>query len=241
MASDAAMSDEFGHSVGISGRAAIVGVSNANDRKGAGYLFDSASGRELVKLIGSDARDEDDFGAAVAITINGKYVLIGAPRHDNIEEDAGTAYVFRGKPEPLGDMDFDDDIDADDIDTLYANFFKDPPAYWSDLDGDGDADEDDLDIMLHDILSTDFGDANLNQTIDLIDFGYLASGFGGDGGWVDGNFDGFLGVNVLDFGLLAGNFGKDLTTGQSPVPEPAGLAVLVVGLILGVRRPRLSQ
>ena len=94
---------------------------------------------------------------------------------------------------------------------------------------------------MQDILGTDFGDANLSQTIDLIDFGYLAGGFGEDGSWVDGNFDGFLGVNVLNFGLLAGNYGKDLTTGQSPVPEPAGVAVLVVGLILGVRRPRLSQ
>ena len=58
---------------------------------------------------------------------------------------------------------------------------------------------------------------------------------------MDGNFDGFLGVNVLDFGLLAGNYGKGLTGAQSPVPEPAGVVVLVAGLILGVRRPRLSQ
>ena len=61
----------------------------------------------------------------------------------------------------------------------------------------------------------DFGDANLNQTIDLIDFGFLAGGFGEEGGWVDGTSDGFLGVNILDLGLMADNFGKDLTTGQT--------------------------
>ena len=144
-------------------------------------------------------------------------------------------------PPLRGDVDLDGDFDADDIDELYANLFKEQPSPTADLDQDLDADNDDVRILVQDILGTDFGDADLNQTIDLIDFGYLASGFGGDGGWVDGNFDGFLGVNVLDFGLLAGNYGKDLTTGQSPVPEPAGLAVLVVGLILGGRRPRLKQ
>ena len=48
-------------------------------------------------------------------------------------------------------------------------------------------------------------------------------------------------MNILDFGLLAGNYGKDLTAGQSPVPEPPGVAVLVVGLLVGVRRPRPKQ
>jgi len=62
----------------------------------------------------------------------------------------------------LGDVDLDGDIDADDIDRLYAEF--DNPTAWNpaDLDFDGDADQDDTTKLVQDILNTNYGDANLD-------------------------------------------------------------------------------
>src|SRR5262249_13394454 len=71
-----------------------------------------------------------------------------------------------------------------------------------------------------------YGDANLDGTVDTVDFNNLASNFSLAGNWSQGdfNFDGV--VDTVDFNLLASNFSQSLAapTIDSHVPEPIGVA-----------------
>jgi autotransporter-associated beta strand protein len=89
------------------------------------------------------------------------------------------------------------------------------------------------------------GDSNLDGTVDLTDFTYLASNFNrlSGAGWVDGdyNYDGK--VDLTDFTYLAGNFNStlpaDVTNGLGAnVPEPAMLVLLPILAAFGQRRRR---
>jgi hypothetical protein len=99
VASDVETDMGFGNSLTLSGNTAVVGAmtsSVAGLWSGAAYLFDVATGEELVKLVPSDASERDFFGGSVAIS--GNTLVIGATDDLN----AGAAYIFRNTivPEP---------------------------------------------------------------------------------------------------------------------------------------------
>ncbi|QDU71468.1 hypothetical protein [Mucisphaera calidilacus] len=128
-----------------------------------------------------------------------------------------------------GDFNGSGDLDAEDIDLLYANLGD--PAY--DLNGDLVSDADDV-IMLvtdPDFLDTFFGDANLDKQVDLLDLSSLASNFNNAAGWEGGSFNGDGVVDLLDLSILANGFGS-----SNAVPEPAGLSLLALAAIAGRRR-----
>ncbi|MCH8042608.1 MAG: VCBS repeat-containing protein, partial [Planctomycetes bacterium] len=94
-ASDAAESDVFGWSVGISGNVAIVGAFQNDDAgpdSGSAYLFDVTTGEELFKLKASDAAEDDLFGSSVAIS--GNTAIVGAYQHNDDGNFSGSAYLF---------------------------------------------------------------------------------------------------------------------------------------------------
>ncbi|NQU21663.1 MAG: FG-GAP repeat protein [Candidatus Nealsonbacteria bacterium] len=101
IAPDAAMTDGFGFSVGVSGDTIIVGSFNDDDYgpesdSGSAYLFDAITGNQLGdKLTASDADWGDTFGTSVAIS--GNIAIVGAPDHHH-NGDAnlrgGSAYLF---------------------------------------------------------------------------------------------------------------------------------------------------
>jgi hypothetical protein len=76
------------------------------------------------------------------------------------------------------------------------------------------------------------GDANLDNTVNTLDFTALASHFGdSSANWLDGDLNGDGTVNALDFNRLASTYGSSYTpSGQrgALVPEPAQLFVLAL-------------
>jgi len=90
--------DRFGTSVTISGAYAAVGATSEDeggDSAGAVYVFvrQGETWIQQVKLIASDAGDNDSFGRAVAL--DGDYLLATAPGNDSLGTNAGVAYVFK--------------------------------------------------------------------------------------------------------------------------------------------------
>lgn len=86
----AAMNDQFGFSVALSGSTAAIGAS-ATGGRGAAYVFVYSGGTwsEQAKLTASDGASGDAFGRAVAI--DGSTAVVGDPFQKSM---TGEAYVF---------------------------------------------------------------------------------------------------------------------------------------------------
>jgi hypothetical protein len=83
----------FGTSVAISGSLALIGVDGESDDRGAAYVFDLRTGRQLARLTAEDAGIDDFFGNSVAL--NGDLALVGAP--GLIASAPGAAYLFHAR------------------------------------------------------------------------------------------------------------------------------------------------
>ncbi|MCK4872461.1 MAG: SUMF1/EgtB/PvdO family nonheme iron enzyme [Phycisphaerales bacterium] len=146
--SDGAAYDWFGHSVAISGTAAIVGACEDDDNgdySGSAYLFDTTTGLQIAKLLANDGAEGDYFGHSVAI--NGTTAIVGAPLDGDNGFNSGSAYLFDTDiPTPCpGDLDGDNDVDQNDLGILLACYTINDGG---DCDGDGDTDQNDLGILL---------------------------------------------------------------------------------------------
>jgi hypothetical protein len=82
----------FGTSVAISGSLALIGADGESDDRGAAYIFDLRTGRQLARLTAADAGIDDYFGRSVALA--GDLALIGAAGDDS---DRGAAYLFHAR------------------------------------------------------------------------------------------------------------------------------------------------
>lgn len=144
-----------------------------------------------------------------------------------------TELTARNAPDPTlpGDFDLDGILDADDIDLLFDHFGN--PAY--DLNNDGDANNLDVIHFVRVMLNTEYGDADLDGDVDIIDFNHLALGYGKDAGWAGGDFSGNDIVNDSDMTLLKLFFGFQSTPPGTPAPEPTSLVILAPLSLLATR------
>lgn len=86
---------EFGTSVALDGSNLLIGgpsFSGTSNAQGTAFLFDLASGQQIVQYTASDGHASDRFGEAVSI--HGSTALIGASRHTETWPNAGAAYAF---------------------------------------------------------------------------------------------------------------------------------------------------
>jgi len=74
-----------------------------------------------------------------------------------------------------------------------------------DLTGNSRIDLGDVTMLVHNILGTEFGDANLDGAVDSADESIVSGNFGNPGGWADGDFNGDDIVDQLDLDILQGN------------------------------------
>lgn len=127
---------------------------------------------------------------------------------------------------PQADFNFDTQINQIDIDLLQQAIMQasDDPHF--DLNETDVIDKEDTNYLINTILNTNYGDADLDQIVNLVDLAILAEHFGqSNTSWAQGDFNGDNTTNLIDLALLAEHFGKDQTqngsASSSPVTQPA--------------------
>ena len=95
-ASDAAAGDNFGWSVAIDGDTAVIGAIGADQKgnnSGAAYVFTRNNGvwTEQAKLTARDGAANDGFGR---VAIDGRKILVSAPRNGDQGSRPAAAYIF---------------------------------------------------------------------------------------------------------------------------------------------------
>ena len=145
------------------------------------------------------------------------------------------------------DFNADGNIDATDIDRIFAAFSEGDHNCNYDLSGNGIVTRADIDLVLNE-AGTLPGDANVDGMVSFPDFLILARSFGDeDTGWGGGDFDGDGSTNFGDFISLSSAFGDSFSqvvpapttpANIAAVPEPstAWLMAVGVGLCLANRR-----
>ena len=116
-----------------------------------------------------------------------------------------------------------------------------------DLTGNSRIDLGDVRMLVHNILDSEFGDANLDGVVDALDQALVQGNLNTPGGWADGDFngddlvnqldldillanlpgldgdlngDGFVGLDDLD--LILGNWNQNVTPGDLLLGDPSG-------------------
>jgi len=95
LADDAQSNDFFGSAIAIDSGIVVVGAwakSIVFDHSGAAYVFEAATGSQIVRLVPDDTRDRQHFGISVAVD-NG-VVAVGAEGDIDNGFEAGAAYLF---------------------------------------------------------------------------------------------------------------------------------------------------
>ena len=156
-------------------------------------LIDAASAEVHAVLRTHGAASEDPVMKDVQLgTFNG-----------GCNPDCGNQQAAVHQPPSFGDFDDSGVVNADDIDLLHAALLEQEPDLQFDLNRDGTVGERDVEHLVENLLSTTFGDTNLDGRTDFDDFLTLAANFGERGGWSTGDFDGDGVVGFNDFLLLS--------------------------------------
>jgi hypothetical protein len=157
-------------------------------------------------------------------------------------------HIFRLR---TADVNYDGTLDAQDIDLLAAEAQK-PPANrsrWFDLNNDGvvnyvynpSGKASDSDYLVREVFDTEYGDANLDGMVDIVDLDLLGQGFAGNGsraGWTFGDFNGIggPGPDVVDLDIFGQKYGfasgQSLTASSLATPEPSTAFLILFALLL---------
>jgi len=158
----------------------------------------------------------------------------------------GGVYGLEAAPNTAitGDFDGNQHVDVADIDLLASAIRNNSNGTLFDINNDNAIDGADLYELIHGIIGTTYGDADLDGIISFDDFSLASLSFGQNAGWSSGDFDGD-GINDMgDFSLLATHYGMVTPlfhTGAVPEPSTSILIALLAPIVLKSRRVRASR
>ncbi len=162
--------DAFGISVAVVGSNVLIGAQNDNmgaTSAGTAYLFDTASGDLLRTFLNPTPEENDSFGNSLAASASS--VVIGAPRDDTANTDAGAVYLFDSQATfpgtyrvTLGAGDILEGVDFGNQ-QIGGGSGEIHGLKWHDYNGDGERDPGEPGIPRWTVFIDENGDGILNQ------------------------------------------------------------------------------
>ncbi|MDP6544355.1 MAG: PEP-CTERM sorting domain-containing protein [Phycisphaerae bacterium] len=154
----------------------------------------------------------------------------------------GNVHALESVRRTPGDLDGDSNVDADDIDIIAAAIRNGEYSANHDIDGDGRVTIADRNKLIRDILHSEYGDFNLNGSVDVGDYTAWADNVGSaNAGWRDGDANGDGVVDSSDYTTWADMMGFVSDVSQpAATPEPATIVLLCTGgaIVLSRRKSR---
>ncbi len=144
-------------------------------------------------------------------------------------------------PFPVGDFNHDRTVNVLDIDLLSQAIAQNVVDDFYDLDQSGTVDHGDLNMMVHDILETSFGDANLDRAFNSTDFVavFQAGKYEQDlpAGWADGDWNADLRFESADMvaAMQEGTYERESLGAVRAVPEPSSLLLILIACLAMAR------
>lgn len=187
--------------------------------------------------------DDDNYGDGTAGRSHALCVYRNPEDADWRNTEAFADLLFAGAftGGTAGDFNGDGLLDAADIDLLTGAVGGGDLSF--DVDGDGSVTADDRQVWIRDLKGTWVGDSDLNGEFNSADFVavFQAGKFetGAAASWGEGDWDGNGVFGSGDFvaAFQDGGFEQGPRAAVASVPEPAGAALLLVGLtLIGLRR-----
>ena len=200
------------------------------------YFYDPAAGNLVVDLTTSSGADRAvrlDSQRVSEFRGNG-----GGPNSTRANMLYANSFIQQFTFVPVGDINFDGAVDATDVDALTPGPF--------DLNGDFVIDESDRTFWVEEIVSTWFGDSNLDGEFnsgDLVDvFKAAKYELDIDAAWSDGDWNGDRRFDSGDLVVAFKNAGYERgpRAAAHAVPEPSSL-LLFIPIVLAVIRRRLNS
>lgn len=142
-------------------------------------------------------------------------LIVGAHASNvNGNSAAGKTFVVFGSQSNEyfddGDINGDGVVNAEDIDLINDHINTDVFTSRDDLNGDGRVDADDRDVLVRDILSTEYGDGDLDKDVDTKDITSAIINYTGASGmgnsWATGDVDGDGDTDSADLTRMIINF-----------------------------------
>ncbi|QDU34844.1 hypothetical protein KS4_29200 [Poriferisphaera corsica] len=217
------------------------------------FVVNAATGVEAYKMIISNTDIRDAFNDRMDVLgLNAYAVGDSSGVHINhVHIDLRSTGRVAMTADAAGDFNIDGDVNASDIDLLYKNIGGDAEIFnlaaTSTL-----VTQKDVDFLVRDILSTEYGDADLDGDVDYLDFTALMNNFTGElayhegmKGWAMGDWDGDWDVDADD--LLMFSQYQDVTFDAAQqsvydsfvatvIPEPLSGSLMLLGGLALLRR-----
>lgn len=217
-------------------RLTAIGIDNGNGLGVGDVNFDgaisaadleAAPGNFETFLYSQDAmfNPAADVDADGRITNLDLYALRGVLEAG--DADATTLAAYDNVLQRRGNINGMFGVDAFDIDALYDNFGS--SDWFDDLNADGLTDQGDIDTLVRTILGGEYGDANLDGTVDEQDLAVLDANWMQATGWAGGDFTGDDVAEWLDLARV----GTYWQGGGDFLDAAQAAGVIVVGDLTG--------